>query len=123
MLKVSNLFVLAALAFLCIETKLLTDRKLNILQTSAHPRVKNLNRKLAGINDLLGADDVEELAEKSRVSDFEARQMAVNASQKQQRLSQLLNLVNNFKSSMEEVTTSLNGQISQINGLLSQVKD
>ena len=75
------------------------------------------------MSDLLSADDVEEMAAASRISDFDARQMAVTASQKQQRLSHLLSLVNNFKTAMEDVTNSLNGQISQINGLLAQARD
>ena len=35
----------------------------------------------------------------------------------------VLSLVNNFKTAMEDVTNSLNGQISQINGLLAQARD
>ncbi len=108
---------------LSIQAGLLRERRLRATKAVPSLSRSGIDRKLSKVSDLLSADDVEEMAEKSRISDFDARQMAVNASQKQQRLSQLLNLVNSFKTAMEDVTNSLNGQISQINGLLAQVKD
>lgn len=106
-----------------IQAGLLRERKLRVMKAQPTLNRFKFDRKLSRVSDLLSADDVEEMAAKSRISDFDARQMAVNASQKQQRLAHLLNLVNNFKTAMEDVTNSLNGQISQINGLLAQVKD
>ncbi len=121
-MKVLNFILIAFALFETRELKLLSDRKLRITQSAASSHHSRENRKLSKISELLSTDDVEEMAEKSRVSEFDARQMAINASQKQQRLSYLLGLVNSFKLTMEEVTSSLNGQISQVNGLLSQVR-